>query len=261
MTELIWNASIHELKRGYAEKEDRYICIFCGESFEKGIIYSQQGIMYESEKYMQLHIEKTHTSAFDYLIKLDKRITGLTDHQNNLLRLFYQGKNDNEVKAEMDIGSASTIRNHRFALKEKERQAKVFIAVMELLKEKEVRRMDRKQELKQQYKESENQAGVFQIRNTKNGKILVLATMNLKTINGKRFELRMGSSMNVELQKEWKEYGEDAFAFEILEILEQKKDEFFDAKDALEKLEEKWLENLQPFGDRGYNWNKDKEDK
>lgn len=37
----------------------------------------------------------------------------------------------------MGIGSASTIRNHRFALKEKERQAKVFLTMMELLKEKD----------------------------------------------------------------------------------------------------------------------------
>lgn len=35
----------------------------------------------------------------------------------------------------MGIGSASTIRNHRFALKEKERQAKVFLVMMELLHE------------------------------------------------------------------------------------------------------------------------------
>lgn len=37
----------------------------------------------------------------------------------------------------MGIGSTSTIRHHRFALKEKERQAKTFLAIMELLKEKD----------------------------------------------------------------------------------------------------------------------------
>lgn len=35
------------------------------------------------------------------------------------------------------MGSTSTIRHHRFALKEKERQAKTFLAIMELLKEKD----------------------------------------------------------------------------------------------------------------------------
>jgi hypothetical protein len=86
---------------------------------------------------MRIHIEHAHSSVFEYLIALDKKLTGLTDHQNRLLRLFYQGKNDAEVQEEMGIGSPSTIRNHRFVLKEKERQAKLFLALMELLKDKD----------------------------------------------------------------------------------------------------------------------------
>jgi len=77
--------------------------------------------------------------------------------------------------------------------------------------------------------------------------------MNLKTMNGKRFELTMGSHRNKSLQSDWNEFGENAFVFEVLEVLEIKEDEYFDAKDALEKLEEKWLNALQPFGERGYN--------
>ena len=53
------------------------------------------------------------------------------------MTLFYQAKKDKEIKEELDIGSASTIRHHRFALKEKERQAKTFLTMMELLKEKD----------------------------------------------------------------------------------------------------------------------------
>ena len=86
---------------------------------------------------MRIHIDSEHQSVFDYLIQLDKKLTGLTDHQNRLLHLFYQGKSDAEVQKELGIGSASTIRNHRFVLKEKERQAKMFLALMELLKEKD----------------------------------------------------------------------------------------------------------------------------
>ena len=86
---------------------------------------------------MKLHIEEAHQSVFHYLINLDKKMTGLTEHQTKLLELFYQGKSDAEVKEELDIGSASTIRHHRFALKEKERQARNFLAIMELMKEKD----------------------------------------------------------------------------------------------------------------------------
>lgn len=137
VSELFWNASLEELKCGYVQDDHHYICLLCGKTIEKGIIYCDEDVFYEAEKYMRIHIEKVHGSVFEYLIGLDKKLTGLTDHQNRLLTLFYEGKNDGEIQKEMGIGSASTIRNHRFALKEKERQSKVFLTMMELLKEKD----------------------------------------------------------------------------------------------------------------------------
>ncbi|WP_066062980.1 DUF2087 domain-containing protein [Neobacillus soli] len=137
LSELFWNASIEGLKQGFMEESDFYTCLLCGEKVEKGIIYPHDGILYEAERFMKIHIENTHDSVFGYLIGLNKKFTGLTDHQNHLLRLFYQGKNDAEVQMITGIGSASTIRHHRFALKEKERQAKTFLTIMELLKEKD----------------------------------------------------------------------------------------------------------------------------
>ncbi|WP_400243909.1 DUF2087 domain-containing protein [Niallia sp. JL1B1071] len=131
------NATIDELKKGYIEEPDSYLCLLCGEQMEKGIIYPQDGKLYEAEKFMNYHIKETHQSVFHYLIRLDKKMTGLTEHQTKLLELFYQGKSDAEVKKELEIGSASTIRHHRFALKEKERQARNFLAIMELMKEKD----------------------------------------------------------------------------------------------------------------------------
>lgn len=368
LTEQFWEASMEEWKAGYQERKHDYFCLLCGETVEKGIIYPVGERLYEAARYMAHHIEEVHGSVFDYVSRLDKRITGLSDHQNSLMRLFYRGLSDQEVQKELGIGSASTIRNHRFALKEKERQAKVFLLMMELLKEtgkkaahgnaapgkkqerqtpfteaeqaeamrkyfpegefgplaafprkqkqrlvvlgeiakrfdpgrtyteKEVnaileaiyddyvtvRRylvdysflgrkpdgsqywvinkgeeqetpMNRKQELKQMYKEAKTEAGVYQIRNTVNGKVWIDGTINLKTMNGKQFMLKHGSHPSKALQKEWNEYGEEAFAFEVLEVLEQKSDPYFDAADALEKLEEKWLNKLQPYGEQGYN--------
>ncbi|PFH87138.1 DUF2087 domain-containing protein [Bacillus sp. AFS088145] len=135
--DVFWNADIEELKQGYIEEENHYLCLLCSKKVEKGIIYQDSGILYEAEKYMKVHIEQSHDSVFDYLIQLDKKLTGLTEHQNHLLRLFYQGKSDTDIQKETGIGSASTIRNHRFVLKEKERQAKLFLVMMELLKEKD----------------------------------------------------------------------------------------------------------------------------
>lgn len=137
ISESFWNASLEELKRGYFCENEQFICLLCGKKTDIGIIYSENGVYYEAERYMRKHIESTHESVFDYLIGLDKKLTGLTEHQNSLLHLFHQGKSDVEVQKELSIGSASTIRNHRFVLKEKERQSKVFLVLMELLKEKD----------------------------------------------------------------------------------------------------------------------------
>lgn len=114
--------------------------------------------------------------------------------------------------------------------------------------------MDRKKELKQQYKETSVEAGVYQIKNTINNKILVGSTKNFKTLNGIKFMLETnGYTTNKELQKEWNQYGKVAFRIDILEKMEKKDDPYFNEKEALLTLEEKWLEKLQPFGERGYN--------
>jgi Uncharacterized protein conserved in bacteria len=134
VNERFWNAPFEQLLQGYAEEEERFSCLLCGRSVDKGVIYPVDGMLYEAGRYIRLHIEREHGSVFHYLISLDKRHTGLSDHQNKLLRLFYEGKSDAEVQKETGIGSSSTIRNHRFAMREKERQAKIYLALMELLR-------------------------------------------------------------------------------------------------------------------------------
>ncbi|KAA0562229.1 GIY-YIG nuclease family protein [Rossellomorea aquimaris] len=114
--------------------------------------------------------------------------------------------------------------------------------------------MDRKRELKQQYKETPVEAGVFQISNQQNNKIYIGRTKNLKTLNGIKFMLENnGFTTSKALQTEWNQYGKDAFTFELLEKLKKNDDPFVTEKEALDELEEKWLEKLQPYGERGYN--------
>ncbi len=107
--------------------------------------------------------------------------------------------------------------------------------------------MDRKRELKQLYKETKTHAGVYQIRNIKNGNRYIGSSRNVDTFNGKKFELKMGTYKNKELQNEWNTYGENCFVFEVLEILnkEENPSQYSDEKDALRKLEAKWRLNLQ----------------
>ncbi len=113
--------------------------------------------------------------------------------------------------------------------------------------------MDRKKELKQLYKETPIKAGIYQIKNTKNQKIFIGSTNNLKTLNGIKFMLENGGHSNKKLQEEWKHFGKDAFTIEVIENLKKKDDPYFNEKEELEKLEEKWLNQLQPYGEHGYN--------
>lgn len=130
-------ASLSDIKRGYTylRGKDAFLCLTCGKTFADGIIYPDGQQLYEAKKYVKIHIEKEHGQPFRTLLNLDKKWTGLTDHQKNIVKLFYEGHNDGDIAKALDIGSVSTIRNHRFSLREKQKQAKVFLAIMELLEE------------------------------------------------------------------------------------------------------------------------------
>jgi group I intron endonuclease len=109
-------------------------------------------------------------------------------------------------------------------------------------------------EIKRAYKETPRQAGIFQIRNTQTGKILLGSSTNLHgPLNKHRFMLSIGSHDNAALQKDWNQFGSSAFTFEILEMVKPSDDPAFCLEDELTLLEQIWLEKLQPFGERGYN--------
>lgn len=135
LSELFWRANIDEIVKGYVynDKTEEYVCLICGEKFLKGIVFKEEDKYFEAERYITQHIKKVHGSVFDYLLNFDKKLTGLTSHQKKLIRLFYEGYNDSEIVKKIDGGSTSTIRNHRFTLREKEKQAKIFLALMKLM--------------------------------------------------------------------------------------------------------------------------------
>jgi DNA-binding CsgD family transcriptional regulator len=137
ISELFWQATLNEIKQGYRyhQSRDEFSCLICGERFANGIIYPENNTLYDAKKYMEIHIAKCHHSPFHMLLNLDKKLTGLTDHQKTILELFYEGNSDHDVARALHTGSTSTIRNHRFSLREKQKQAKVFLAIMELLEE------------------------------------------------------------------------------------------------------------------------------
>jgi hypothetical protein len=116
--------------------------------------------------------------------------------------------------------------------------------------------MKSRKELNREYQERPKPAGVFQVKNTANDKVLLGSSLNLDgVLNGHRFMLRTGSHRNKALQADWHEYGAEKFVFEILEVVQVKDDPNFNLSDELTLLEMIWLESLQPFGEKGYNPN------
>jgi group I intron endonuclease len=114
--------------------------------------------------------------------------------------------------------------------------------------------MKSNQDIKREYKERKKPAGILQVKNTANGKVLLGSSVNLDgPLNRHKFMLTIGRHHNEILQKEWNEYGPDKFIFEIVEVVKVTDDPNFNLNDELTLLEQVWLEKLHPFGERGYN--------
>ncbi len=112
---------------------------------------------------------------------------------------------------------------------------------------------DRK-ELIRQYKQKIVPMGIFQIRNLINGKIFVGSSKNLQNFaNRHKFQLKLGSHKNKDLQDDYIKYGGVNFVFEIIDHLPEKEDPAYNYTRDLKVLEDMWLEKLQPYNDKGYN--------
>jgi group I intron endonuclease len=113
-----------------------------------------------------------------------------------------------------------------------------------------------RKDLNREYQERVKPAGVFQIKNLENGKVLLGSSLNLEgPLNGHKFMLKSNAHKNTALQQDWHEFGPDKFVFEILEVVKVSDEPNFNLNDELTLLEQIWLEKLQPFGERGYNLN------
>jgi hypothetical protein len=114
--------------------------------------------------------------------------------------------------------------------------------------------MNNRKDLIRKYKQTPLPMGIYQIKNIVNGKIFIGTSKNLPgKLNSCKFQLTNGSHMNRELQKEYSQFGETGFSFEILDRLEFKDDPLWDCDGDLQVLEELWLDKLEPYGEKGYN--------
>lgn len=131
---LFWNASILEIKQGYIEEKDVYRCIVCGKQFIKGEVFPVEEKFYDARKMIEMHIQLEHGSMLGYMMQMNRTFLGLTDVQKDFLQCLIESTDDKEVASKMGI-HPSTVRNHKYRLREKEKQAKLFLALMELVEE------------------------------------------------------------------------------------------------------------------------------
>ncbi|MBK7048137.1 MAG: metalloregulator ArsR/SmtB family transcription factor [bacterium] len=111
----------------------------------------------------------------------------------------------------------------------------------------------RRKEWMELYKQARKAAGIYAVRNTATGRVLLGSSVNLHgPLNRHRTELKLGSHRCTELQADWNRLGQDAFVFEILDKVP---DELagLERDGALRQLELKWLAEYPPSSERCYN--------
>jgi hypothetical protein len=129
-----WMSGPEDLAKGYVEKKEVFMCLICDEVYEKGRIYEEDGKLYDSEKTVQRHITQNHGSVLNYYLAMNTAYSGISEVQRDVIELMVQGMTDREIAKKLGVAD-STIRNHRFKLREKEKQAKIFLTIMKLLSE------------------------------------------------------------------------------------------------------------------------------
>ncbi|MCB0103273.1 MAG: GIY-YIG nuclease family protein [Anaerolineales bacterium] len=112
-----------------------------------------------------------------------------------------------------------------------------------------------RKDLNREYMERVKPAGIYQVKNTLNGRMFLGSSLNLEgPLNRHKFMLKIGSHTNKSLQNDWNEIGAENFVFEILEEVNVVDSPNFNLNDELTLLEMIWLEKLNPV-ENGYNLN------
>lgn len=133
MIDKLANLTLEEIKRGYTLdcQSDRYICNVCGREFEAEEIFKVENRYFGAEKMVKFHIQNEHADSLQQLMACDKKYTGITENQKELLNMIYSGMTDNEIAKKMGVAPA-TVRHQKFTFREKAKQAKLYLAIYDL---------------------------------------------------------------------------------------------------------------------------------
>lgn len=133
----IHTSSTDELQRGFIQDGDLIRCLFCEATWEPGRVYRDPSppddVFRTAESAAQHHVLTEHGGAFSALLALGRTGHGLTPVQGQVLELMARGLSDKQIAQALGGRSVSTVRNHRFQLRRRAREARVYVAMMELL--------------------------------------------------------------------------------------------------------------------------------
>lgn len=81
--------TLEELIQGYVwlDEEQAYQCIFCGEKFEEGLIYTSRGRSVNAHRAMQEHLFDEHDGVFESLLEMDKQVNGFRTAKRRFWRV------------------------------------------------------------------------------------------------------------------------------------------------------------------------------
>ncbi len=125
--------TLEETKKGFTRDDEngRFVCSICRRAFENGEVFKAGDRFYSAERMVEIHVASEHGGMLDVLMSYEKRYTGLTDNQKELLSMIAAGMTDQEI-AKKTGTAAATVRHQRFVFKEKAKQAKLYLAIYEL---------------------------------------------------------------------------------------------------------------------------------
>ena len=105
--------------------------------------------------------------------------------------------------------------------------------------------MKTKKELKEAYKQMKIPMGVFQIKNIRNSKVLIDYSIDMESKwNRHKMELKFGNHRNRNFQKDWNEYGEENFVFDVLSELKKSEEGNINYNKELKILQDMVIEEL-----------------
>lgn len=131
--------TVRQIAAGYSDMGRQGVlqCHFCGAQFDREVVYPVGELLFTAEKAVKQHIAEAHGDVLDLLLGFGKGTTGVSEIQASLIRGIRDGLSDAALAKKLGGKALSTIRNHRFQLRKKRNEAKIFLAIMALLERKE----------------------------------------------------------------------------------------------------------------------------